>query len=249
MIGPSYKIARVFGIPIRVHISLLVILPLLAWRASAYLGLSPGAGLLYAISLFVFVALHELGHSFVAIKTGARVREITLMFIGGAAQLESVPKRPRDEFLMALAGPLVSLALFALLLWLGFALPLTAGSVRVEWGEGSFRPNMLHLMAFLNAMLAIFNLLPAFPMDGGRLVRAALSPRLGRLQATRIAANIGKGICVFLAILGVWYTHNWFLIVIAFFIFTAADREYRIVCAQEQPAGHEQARQPEWDFR
>lgn len=231
MIGPKYRIATVFGIPINAHISLLLILPLAALRLSSDSAISFGWGLLMAISAFVFIALHELGHSLVAIRKGCRVREITLLLIGGAAQLEKVPTKPKDEILMALAGPAVSVGVGAALLGLSRILP-THAPMYVHF-QGLIR-NPVELLAWWNFMLAIFNLLPAFPMDGGRVLRAILSVRKGRLAATRIAANIGKFVCILFIALGVSdLSAYWPLVIIGFFIFSAADAEYRTVRREE----------------
>ncbi|RKG56998.1 site-2 protease family protein, partial [Corallococcus exercitus] len=135
-------------------------------------------GLAVAVGLFVSVLLHEMAHTFYALRHGGEVHGITLMIVGGVSELAQVPKRPRDEALMALVGPLTSLGLAALL-----------GAV--TWGVhglGLFQVQFaLFTLAMLNAVLGVFNLLPAFPMDGGRIVRAALTPRLGMVRATKVA--------------------------------------------------------------
>jgi Zn-dependent protease len=199
------------------------------------------AVLLLGAILFLSIALHELGHSFVAIRKGCRVREITLTFIGGAAQMEDIPRRPMDEFLMAIAGPAVSVVL-------GCAGLFGARSLSLH-GHPVFR-DLSEVVATINFMLAGFNLVPAFPMDGGRVLRALLSPRMGRLKATRVASRLGRAIAVLFVVAGALAVvvkpvarllgfsvppiPNLFLIVvIGFFIYSAAGKEYQLVQIQE----------------
>jgi stage IV sporulation protein FB len=221
----SIQICKVFGIPIRVHITLLIILP---WLASSFAPAEGGSGMFWgmvgAVSLFASVALHELGHSITALRLGYKVRDITLWPIGGVAMMESMPTRARDELLITVAGPLVSLALGILGLATGPAL-LAAGFANTG------RIFML-VVGALNIWLFLFNLIPAFPMDGGRILRAGLTPKFGRLDATRIAARIGRALAL---VYGVYSaTHgNWLSVIIAIFVFNAAGQEYRMVQLQE----------------
>ncbi len=220
MFKASYKIATVWGIPIKVHISLVLLLLYLAFQWG------PIHGLLIAIGLLVSIALHELGHSLVAMRKGCRVREITLMFLGGAAQMERIPTKPLDEFLMAIAGPAVSLGLGLMGLFVGPHLPLPLIL------EPPYSFNIIMFLGAVNLSLTVFNLMPAFPMDGGRVVRAMLTPKLGRLRATLFAARLGKVIAVLMALFGLKLQHPW-LIFIAIFVFFSAGREYRMVQMQE----------------
>ncbi len=224
MIPMDYQIARVWDIPIRVHISLILFLPIIAWQFSPVMGEGMTAwfwGLGTAVGLFVSVALHELGHSLVALRMGFRVREILLLPIGGAAQLEQIPSRPRQELLMALAGPAVSL-LTGIVCWgVGWGLHNNP-----RWG---YAATMFIHLAVLNVGLAIFNMLPSFPMDGGRVFRAILTPKLGRLKATALAVGIGKTIAVILGVLGAFPPFNLLLVAIAFFLYSTASAEYRMV--------------------
>ncbi len=220
----SFQIAKVFGIPIRAHITLLIVLPLIGLDYAQAMGdRSILWGLVTAIGLFASVALHELGHSMVAIRKGCRPREILLLPIGGVAQMDRMPARPRDEFQVAIAGPAVSL-LLAVAGW---------GSAHLFAGLGMVRPALaFSLLGAVNLMLVLFNLLPSFPMDGGRIFRAWLTPRMGRLMATQIAARVGRFMAIVFGIIGLMKM-NIFLILIAIFIYQAAGSEYRMVRIQE----------------
>jgi Zn-dependent protease len=214
----SFKVAQVWGIPIRLHISLALVVILFMHRFGFVMGL------LIETALVVSIVLHELGHSIVAIRKGCRVREITLLCIGGAAQMERIPTRPLDEFLMAVAGPLVSLALGGMCVAAGARLPLP----KVD----PYDMNALSMIGWINLGLVTFNLIPSFPMDGGRVLRSALTPRMGRLRATFVAARLGKIIAVLFGVHG-YFTNNWFLVFIAFFVFISAGNEYQLVRQQE----------------
>ena len=219
----SYSIGNVFGIPIRVHVTLLIFLPLFAFSfmpVDGPLGLFYGA--LGAVGLFASVALHEIGHSLVARAKGSRILEILLLPIGGMARLNALPRRPIDEIQTALAGPAVSLVLG--LAGLFFAPPLF-----------SFNPLLavvVHELGRINVMLVLFNLIPSFPMDGGRVFRAALVPRLGRLPATQLAAKVGRGFAWLFGLWAIWPvfhggTIRFTLLLIAYFIYQAAGAEAR----------------------
>jgi stage IV sporulation protein FB len=223
----STHIATVFGIPIKVHISLWIILPLLAlFGPFARMGSGMVWGLAFAVIFFACIALHELGHSFVAIQKGCRVRQILLTPIGGIAMMDSMPDDPKDEILVAAAGPAVSLLLA---FFFGFAsMFLMVGASRVA------NPAIILLssLAFTNFWLAMFNLIPSFPMDGGRIFRAWMVPKVGKLEATRRAAKIGRILAVAFGIVGL-FSGSVVLVLIAVFIFFAAGAEYRAVQFQE----------------
>ena len=224
----ALQIARVGGIPIRIHYSLLVLFPLFAWHFTPGLGTGVAAwlwGLAVAALLFASVALHELGHATLATAMGVRVAEIMLLPIGGAARLEKMPSRPWQEFLLALAGPAVSLILAAASRW-------AAGGVYHQW-HWLRASQVLANIAWINLALALFNLLPSFPMDGGRVLRALLTPWLGRLGATRLAARIGQGLALIFGVVGAYPPFNLALVAIAFFVYAAAGAEYRQVLREE----------------
>jgi stage IV sporulation protein FB len=145
------------------------------------------------------------------------------MFIGGAAQMDRIPTKPLAEFLMAIAGPAVSLVLGVLCLW---------GGRFVSFPAFLLDFNIIEWVGVVNLGLLFFNLLPAFPMDGGRVLRSALTPKMGRLKATLIAARLGKAMAVLFGVYG-FLTHQWMLVVIAFFVFISAGNEYHFVQMQE----------------
>lgn len=223
MIKRSYKLTTVMGIPIRVHISLIILLPVLALQFMPWFGTAAFFfGLLSAAGVFLSVALHELGHSWVAIRKGCHVREIMLLPIGGVAKMTHIPTRPMDEALLAFAGPAVSL-LLALFCRSAGKLILSSGLVQLAV--------LFFVLSAINMALFLFNLLPSFPMDGGRIFRAFMTPRIGRLKATALAARIGRIMAVAGGIWGLFHG-NILLIVIAIFIYQAAGAEYRAVYMQ-----------------
>ncbi|MFA5689965.1 MAG: site-2 protease family protein [Kiritimatiellales bacterium] len=203
MIKSSYLLTTVMRIPIRIHITLIILLILIAFASGLY-------GVLLAAGLFGCVAAHELGHSWVAIKKGCRVHEILLLPIGGVAKMSGLPTSAKSELLIALAGPVTSFLLFVFFIFLAPVSPLLAS------------------LAGINLMLCLFNLLPSFPMDGGRIFRAVMTPKLGLLKATGLAVRIGKIMAVVFGVFGLM-TWNWILILIAIFIYQAAGAEYRSV--------------------
>lgn len=221
----SFHIGHVFGIPVRAHFTLVLLLPFMALNvATALGGISFIWGLLAVLGLFLSVAIHELGHSVVALQKGVRVLEILLLPIGGLAQLEHMPKNARDEMHIAVAGPITSLLLAILCRMLSAtlaALSLTTAA------------HILLILSYMNFVLAFFNLLPSFPMDGGRIFRAWLTPRIGRLAATRLATRIGRGMAFLFGLWGM-FTLNLILMAIALFIYFAAGAEWRMVVMQER---------------
>jgi Zn-dependent protease len=224
----SYKIATVWGIPIRVHISLLLLMAYFSWQAWNIDQDLTDAIMSLAMSVFIFgsIALHELGHSFVALRKDCPVRDITLMFLGGAARLERIPKKPRDEILMALAGPAVSLFLGLSLLGLALS-PLCPGPHKLIV--------TVAMLGALNIFFAVFNLIPSFPMDGGRVLRACLVKRHGRVKATYIASKLARVIAVIFIIAGIrWINTMPFLMLIGVFVFTASKNEYLMVVHEEK---------------
>lgn len=219
----SFKIAEIAGIKIQVHSTFLIIV---AWFALAYWQLKGTLigvleGVIFILALFFCVVLHELGHALTARIFGIKTQSITLLPIGGIAAIEKVPEDPREEILIALAGPAVSLGI-ALLLWI--LLTVTGSLVSVEDMGVAGGPFLQRLM-IVNLIIATFNLIPAFPMDGGRVFRALLSMYMEATNATRVAAGIGQFIAIGFAVLGLMY--NPFLFLIAVFIWIGASAETR----------------------
>lgn len=229
----SFPIAKVKGIKIQVHATFALVL---AWAALDW-GVSRGLGLtgaLYGVGfvslLFLCVTLHELGHSLVALRYGAKVRDITLLPIGGLARLEGELTRPAQEFWVAIAGPGVNLVLAMMLGTV--TVPLLGlralGGLDLLLGRlNTLGPEKLLVdLLTANVGLALFNLLPAFPMDGGRVLRALLAARMGNLNATRIAMWVGQGLAVLLGLAGL-FSGAFNLVLIAMFIFAGANQEWR----------------------
>ena len=224
MLGWSINLFRVRGIRISLHFTFLLFLAYVCddgWRADGMEGLLwSGATFL---AFFTCVVLHELGHSLTAMKFGIHVRRILLMPIGGMAEFERIPRRPSQELLITIAGPAVNFAI-AGLLWLAVDLPS-------HLGEGGATTNLTDLGQTLlrwNLVMGLFNLVPAFPMDGGRILRALLAMRLPYLRATYWAATIAKIVTVPGAIAAL-FLGQYFIVAIFIFIFVAGEAEYRMV--------------------
>ncbi|MFC1584097.1 site-2 protease family protein [Fibrobacterota bacterium] len=215
----SWKIGSLAGVGIQVHFTFLLLAGLIfITTLITGQGLAVAlAGLVFLALIFSLVVLHELGHALTARHFGIYTRDITLLPIGGVANLVGEVRRPGHEILIALAGPAVNLALAVLfvLFWLVSSAAPTDGVFSAS--------TVLGQLVYINIALAVFNLLPAFPMDGGRVLRAVMWLRMDRLRATEIAVNIGKVVTIGMAILGVFY--NPFLILIAFFIWFAGSSE------------------------
>lgn len=236
MFRSSYRIAKVMGIPIELHISLA--LPLIVITAWCFHIGRPLFSLV-PLLLFASIVLHELGHSYVAIKKGCRVHKITLMIIGGAARIDRLPSTPGGEIVLAMAGPMVSIFLAAV----GY----TAKILLLRYGY-THAADIAQWLAQANQWLGLFNLIPAFPMDGGRILRALMTARMGRLRATQIAARIGKLLAAGTFIISLNHILNVYrtpghtteqfvtplsLIFFSIFIYRAASHEYQEVRRQE----------------
>ena len=219
----SWRIGRVGGVDLRVHATFAI---LLIWMAVLYYqdtGTFPGAvrGVLFTLAIFGSVVLHELGHAFTARRFGVPTKDITLLPIGGIARLEHMPDLPRQELLVAIAGPAVTLAIAIASYIVLRVLGLPAGFVETT-ANGTAGGFLAQLM-WANVSLLVFNLLPAFPMDGGRVFRAALSLRMDHLRATEVAARVGKWFALVFGTIGLLF--NPFLVLIALFVWLAAAAE------------------------
>lgn len=223
----SLELLSVKGIPIRVHWSFLLIIGYVAY-VNYNLSQDPSQvmwAVLFILALFFCVTLHELGHALAALRYGIRTKSITLYPIGGVAMLERMPDKPVQELVVALAGPAVNVLIAGLVL-LGLALsPEVYYLEEIALAVNSH--NFLLNLAFVNVFLALFNLLPAFPMDGGRVLRAVLASLIPRVQATRLAMWVGQAMAILFIFWG--FKSNPFLIFIGLFIFFGAAQEFQMV--------------------
>jgi Zn-dependent protease len=217
----AWKIASFSEIQIFVHAT-FVILPAVVLFETLAVGGTLGAALsavFFVLAVFGCVLLHELGHALMAARYGIATRSITLLPIGGLALLERMPEKPRQELAVALAGPAVNVVIAAsLFLGMQFA----GGFQNLQSISMNSSSWTVKLMV-ANIVLVLFNLLPAFPMDGGRVVRALLAMHMPYRRATGIAASLGQTIAIFLGVVG--FFTNWFLMLVAFFIYFAARAE------------------------
>jgi Zn-dependent protease/predicted transcriptional regulator len=217
----SWKLGEIAGIGVFVHWSFLI-LPLLVAISSRSAGLGWGAtvtAIAFILAVFGCVVLHELGHALMARRFGIQTRNITLLPIGGVANLDRMPERPRDELAVALAGPAINVGIAMALLSL-FALAGDAGFVLSTQGlERSF----LVRLFWANVGLVVFNLLPAFPMDGGRVLRALLATQTSYLRATNLATRVGQLMAILFAVAGLF--GHWMLVFVALFVFLAGRAE------------------------
>lgn len=221
----SFRLARIFGTDVKVHYTFLLLLIFLYFGTRSASGADAAlATTVFFLALFLCVLLHEFGHILMARRFGIATPDVILLPIGGVARLERIPEEPRQELLIAIAGPLVTLAIAAVLwIWLG----ATGGPVIWPWsdldGEG-LSPSLF----YANMMLLLFNLVPAFPLDGGRVLRAILATRMNHVRATRIAATAGQALAMILGVAGL-VRHDPFLLLIALFVFFGAGQEAAMV--------------------
>ena len=215
----SIATVRLFGVPVRLHFTFVLLFVFLI-VAGASDSQSAEVNALYVAALLSSVILHDLGHALVGRHYGVRATEIVILPIGGVWRLDRPPK-PSEEFWIALAGPLVNLAvaggLLGVLVWRGGMMPVSS---LIKGTNG----NLLERIAAGNLVLAVFNLLPAFPMDGKRILRAALAWSRPPEQAARLAARAGQFVAIALGLYGV-VAGNWFLVAIAFFVYLGAAQE------------------------
>jgi Zn-dependent protease len=213
----SLPIIRIAGIQLRIHVTFLL---LIAWLAFGYYAAGGSAAALgrvfFILLLFVCVVLHEFGHAFAAKAFGINTPDITLLPIGGVARLERMPEEPVQELIIAVAGPAVNVVIAACLF-------LVAGGGEVLNPATVEGGNLVAQLLTINVVLFLFNLLPAFPMDGGRVLRALLATRLSYARATQIAANIGQGCAFVFGFIGL--LANPFLLFIALFVYIGASQE------------------------
>jgi Zn-dependent protease/CBS domain-containing protein len=228
----SLNIGTIAGTAVRIHITFLIFL---GWIfAASYASGGPSeawTSLTFMVLLFGCVLAHEFGHIFTARAFGVSTPDVTLLPIGGVARLERIPEQPRQEFLIAIAGPAVNVVI-------ALGLVALAGAqlnVGVLSSVESARNAMVDRLADVNLFLAVFNMIPAFPMDGGRVLRALLASRMGFTHATKIAAAIGQGVAIVLGFVGLFW--NPMLIFIAIFVYLAAASEARMVALRAMSHG------------
>lgn len=234
MLGWSINLFRIRGIQLSLHASFLLLLAYVAWEGWST---DRGSGLVWSVAymllLFTCVVLHELGHCFTARRFGVGVPRILLLPIGGMAEFDSIPRRPRSEILIALAGPAVNFLLVILLI----------AFVRFPpgWNPIEAEPTIAELfrhLVILNLIMGTFNLVPVFPMDGGRVLRALLAIRLPYVRATFYAASVGKVLAVAGAFGMVYLFDNWLGSALFLFIFVAGEMEYRAVRRRDAEEAH-----------
>ncbi len=228
----SFRILRVAGIDVKVHVTFLLLLAFFGVVYYSQGGTSAAVeGVVFILLLFGCVLLHEFGHALAAKGYGIHTPDITLLPIGGVARLERMPDKPFQELVVALAGPLVNVV-------------IAAGLFLVMGGRGDFARltqieaadvDMVMKLFSINLMLVVFNMIPAFPMDGGRVLRALLASRMNYARATQVAATIGQGFAVVFGLIGILY--NPFLLFIAVFVWLGASQEAAVALMRDVSAG------------
>lgn len=212
----SLKFGSIFGIPIELHITFLLLLLIFS-----IFGVIP---LLAIVLLFVSVLLHELAHSLVGRHYGAKIKKITLLPIGGVSQMEAIPKG--HEFAIAIIGPLTSISIGIVLFLVGSLMGFNM-TFDLNWIQIDSLKDIIRIVMSLNFLLGLFNIIPAFPMDGGKVLRAFLSSKMDYLKATAISVRIGQGLAIIFVFIGIFY--NPWLILIAFFIYMGGMEEYQSI--------------------
>jgi Zn-dependent protease/CBS domain-containing protein len=228
----SFKVATIAGTEVRIHATFLVLVFFVGWSGAMSGGLEPALNAMaFLLAMFFCVLLHEFGHVLAAKHYGIPTPDITLLPIGGVARLQRMPRDPFEELVVAVCGPLVNIVIAgAIWLFLG-ALP--ASGLEMDIVNGGLLPKIM----VWNLWMVIFNMIPAFPMDGGRVLRAILAMMTGYGNATRMAASIGQGIATLGFIVALIWLHNPILLIIAVFIFMSAGQEAAMVSDQEATSG------------
>ena len=236
--GGTFKIGRFSGIDVKVHWTFFLLLAFFAFIGYQASGSPLGAltAVVMIEALFFCVLLHEFGHSLVAQRLGVGIHSITLLPIGGSSNLESLPEKPADEVKISIAGPLVSVVLALIFFGVGLllgAVPRVPTDLFMGFGSvGQF----FFDLGFLNVVLAVFNLLPAFPLDGGRILRGLLATRLGAVRATNISSIIGQVFAAAFFLIGL-LSGDILLALVAVFIFFGASGEAQMVKERELTSG------------
>jgi len=229
----SWNVGKIVGIDLKIHPTFVFLLIWVGFYALFSGGTiaTMSMEILFILALFLSVVLHELGHALAARGFGIKTQDITLLPIGGVARLEKMPEDPKEELVVSLAGPSVNVVIAGLL----FGVLLLTGTFALPLEISVLMDNFWVRLLSVNLSLMIFNLIPAFPMDGGRVLRALLALRMDYVKATGIAANIGKGFAVLMGLAGlVW---NPWLMMIAFFVWSGAGAEAQTVATKADLKG------------
>ncbi len=216
----SFSLGRLLGSELRVHVTFFLLLAWVGFAAYSDGGIQAAIeNIAFVLALFACVVAHEFGHALMARRYGIKTPDITLLPIGGLARLERMPEKPMQEVMVALAGPAVNVVIWGVLVIFGARMNLET-LAQID----SARTDLLSRLAYVNLFLAVFNMIPAFPMDGGRVFRALLCMNMDRVKATRVAAIGGQMVAVLLGFLGLT-SGNPILVLIAVFVFIAANAE------------------------
>jgi Zn-dependent protease len=240
----SYRIGRIAGTDIKVHVTFLLVVGW--WAAVGYSAGGPQGALTSALALlalFACILLHEFGHILMARRFGVRTPDVILLPIGGVARLERIPEEPKQELLIALAGPAVTLGIAVVLY-----LVLRLGGSSADVSQLSEQQPFLAQLVTVNIYLLLFNLIPAFPMDGGRVLRAILASRMGLVRGTRIAATLGQTFAVLGGLYGITRPEP-LLVLVAFFVFLGANAEAAAVETRAAGEGLQVKQMMVTDFR
>jgi len=220
----SFQIGKLFGIPIRIHVTFLLLLFFIGIVGSRQAGGSGAIfGMISIVFIFFCVVLHEIGHSLMAIRYGIDVKDIVLLPIGGVSRMEDIPEDPKKEITISVVGPLVSFALA----FFFFLIAKTTGQNISVREISLFGGNLVANLFWINLILGMFNLVPAFPMDGGRVLRGILATSMDSLRATKIAVSMGQVFAIVLFFFGIFF--SWWMALIAIFIYLGAEGEERMV--------------------
>ncbi len=216
----SFPVGRLFGIPIKVHYTFLLLLAFIWYVESSVLGAEAGFhSVIFWALIFACVLLHELGHSLVAQSYGLTIASIILLPIGGVSQIAEIPREPIKEVAITIAGPVVNFLIAGILLLFAKMIDPSLQFSEISLQSGS----MVVDLFWANIMLGLFNIVPAYPMDGGRILRALIAMKKGYADATRLAADVGKVFAIGFIVAGFFY--NWWLILIGIFVFSGASSE------------------------
>ncbi len=236
--GGSFKIGRLFGIDVKVHWTFFLLLAFFAFLGYQGAGNVVGALVTTALIMILFfsVLLHEYGHSLVAQRLGIEIRDITLLPIGGVSNMRTPPEKPAEEVKITLAGPLVNVVLAPIFYGIGIALGADPLDITSPIGGFASAGQFFIYLGVINVALVVFNMLPAFPMDGGRVLRGLLATRMGAVRATDISAAVGQFFAFSFFLIGL-LSGNFFLALIAVFVFFGANGEAQIVRQREMTRG------------